>query len=178
MKGAAKLLLSAAVAALLVVACGNSSPAVPEDASNTPSAGAVDGTPTLTPRSETGGLGQVMRPSTPGEVVAGIIDSCTWEPPESGGPVELNLSFTIVNNSKKSVWTTFRVQDSSGTMYRPGGTASEVTVNVGEMGSRTIHTDKFPVGAEDLQLIISARQLGERHRRVKETVPLGQCAQP
>ena len=164
MKGMALLLLPLAVATLFVVACGSSSPAAPADSGDTVAPAASDPKPTA--RSETGGVGQLLERAETGEVLAAIIDSCTWEPVETGGPVELNLSFSVVNNSKKSVWSTFRVQNSSGKMYRPGGTASELTVNIGETGSRTIHTDKFPVGSEDLRLIISGRQLGEVHRVV------------
>ena len=176
MKGTTMLLLPLAVATLFLVSCGNSSPAAPSDTRGAVAPAAPDVKPTA--RSETGGVGQLLEPAEAGEVVAVIIDSCTWEPVEAGGPVELNLSFSVVNNSKKSIWSTFRVQNSSGKMYRPGGTASELTVNIGETGSRTIHTGKFPVGSEDLRLIISGRQLGEVHRVVKEEVALDKCTQP
>ncbi len=169
------LFLRLAVGTLFVVGCGSSSLSAPKDASDSGSPGAVDATPT--PRSETGGIGQILRESPPKEVVEGIIDSCTWEPGAVGGPVELNLSFTVVNNSKQEVWTTFRLQNSSGTMYRPGGRASEISVNVGGRESRTIHTAKFPLGAEDVDLIVSARQLGKSQRVIKEVIPLDQCTQ-
>ena len=68
--------------------------------------------------------------------------------------------------------------NSSGAMYRPGGTGSELTVQIGETDSKSIHTDKFDLGAGDLKLIVSSRQLGERHRVVKEEVPLDNCTQP
>lgn len=175
MWGISMLLLRLAVAATFAVGCGSSSPSVPGDAGSSGSPGAVDPTPTL--RSETGGIGQILHDAAPKEVVEGIIDSCTWEPSAAGGPVELNLSFTVVNNSKQAVWTTFRMQNSSGTMYRPAGRASEISVDVGGRESRTIHTGKFPVGAEDVELIISARQLGKVQRVLKEVVPLDQCTQ-
>ena len=89
----------------------------------------------------------------------------------------LNLTFSVVNNSKKQAWTTFRVMNSTGTMYRPGGTGSELTVNLGETGSKTIFTDKYDVGSDDLTLIVSARQLGETHRVVKEEIPLDNSRQ-
>ena len=60
-------------------------------------------------------------------------------------------------------------------MYRPGGRASEISVDAEERESRTIHTGKFTVGAEDVELIISARQLGKVQRVIKEVVPLDQC---
>ena len=176
MSGMTMLLLQLAVAASIGVGCGSSSLSAPEDAGNSGSPGAVDVTPT--PRSETGGIGQILRPAPPGEVVEGIIDSCTWEPSAVGGPVELNLSFTVINNSKQGVWTTFRMENSDGIMYRPGGRASEISVDVGGTESRTIHTAKFPIGAEDLDLIISARQLGKSQRVVKEIIPLDQCIRP
>ena len=157
MRGMTALFLGLAVAASLVLGCGSVSPSVPEDASNLSSPDAVDAKPAL--RSETGGVDKILFEAEPGTVVQGIIDSCTWKASAAGGPVEVNLSFTVVNNSKQAVWTTFRIQDSSGTMYRPAGRASEISVEVGESESRTIHTGKFPEGAEDLDLIISARQL-------------------
>ncbi len=83
------LFLRLAVGTLFVVGCGSSSLSAPKDASDSGSPGAVDATPT--PRSETGGIGQILRESPPKEVVEGIIDSCTWEPGAVGGPVELNL---------------------------------------------------------------------------------------
>ena len=152
MSGMTMLFLRLAVGTLFVVGCGSSSLSAPKDASDSGSPGAVDATPT--PRSETGGIGQILRESPPKEVVEGIIDSCTWEPGAVGGPVELNL---------RESRTTFRLQNSSGTMYRPGGRASEISVNVGGRESRTIHTAKFPLGAEDVDLIVSCmRPLMER----------------
>ena len=163
MRGFIILLLG--VATSLMVGCGSASPGVTD----------VEATPTL--RSETGGIGQILHDAAPGAVVAGIIDSCTWEATAAGGPVELNVSFTVANKSKQDVWTTFRIQDSSGTMYRPAGRASEISVDVGAKESRSIHTGKFEVGAQDVDLIISARQLGQTQRVIKEIVPLDQCTQ-
>ena len=164
---------------LLAAACGGTAPAAAPaaEATQPPAAEAASGgSPEA--RSETGGVGQVLEKAKAGEVVSAVIDSCTWEPAEAGGPVGLNLTFSVVNNSKKQAWTTFRIMNSTGTMYRPGGTGSELTVDVGETGSKAIFTDKYDVGSDDLTLIVSARQLGETHRVVKEEVPLDNCTQP
>ena len=165
-----------AVMAMLLVACGGSAPAA-SDATMGPEALASTEVGAMA-RSETGGLGQIMEKAQSGEIVSVVIDDCSWGPPEGGGTDGLNLTFSVINNSKKIAWTTFRVMNGSGTMYRPGGTGSELTVQIGETGSRTIHTDKFDLGAGDLKLIVSSRQLGEQHRVVKEEVPLDNCTQP
>ena len=164
------------MAVLLVTACGGTAPAAPA-ATAAPEALAPTGV-SAEARSETGGVGQVLEKAKAGEIVTVAIENCSWGPPEGGGPVGLNLTFSVSNNSKKVAWTTFRVMNSAGTMYRPGGTGSELTVQVGETGSKTLHTDKFDVGAADLKLIVSSRQLGESHRVVKEEVPLDNCTLP
>ena len=171
-----RLAAMGAVAAVLFVACGGSAPAA-SDATTGPEA-PVSTEVGAVARSETGGLGQVMEKAKSGEIVSVVIDQCSWGPPEGGGTDGLNLTFSVINNSKKIAWTTFRVMNSSGAMYRPGGTGSELTVQIGETGSKSIHTDKFDLGAGDLKLIVSSRQLGERHRVVKEEVPLDNCTQP
>ena len=167
------------VAAMLLVACGGSAPAASEapDAATGPEAPASTEVSAMA-RSETGGLGQIMEKAQSGEIVSVVIDDCSWGLPEGGGTDGLNLTFSVINNSKKIAWTTFRVMNGSGAMYRPGGTGSELTVQIGETGSETIHTDKFDLGAGDLKLIVSSRQLGEQHRVVKEEVPLDNCTQP
>ena len=165
-----------AVAAMLLVACGGSAPAA-SDATKGSEASASTEVGAMA-RSETGGLGQIMEKAQSGEIVSVVIDDCSWGPPKGGGADGLNLTFSVINNSKKIAWTTFRVMNASGTMYRPGGTGSELTVQIGETSSKTIHTDKFDLGAGDLKLIVSSRQLGERHRVVKEEVPLDNCIQP
>ena len=179
MKGATGVSVVWILVVLLVAACGGTAPAAAPvaEATQAPAAEAASGSSTEA-RSETGGMGQVLEKAKAGEVVSAVIDSCTWEPADAGGPVGLNLTFSVVNNSKKQAWTTFRVMNSTGTMYRPGGTGSELTVNVGETGTKTIFTDKYDVGSDDLTLIVSARQLGEMHRVVKEELPLDNCAQP
>ena len=167
------------LAALLVTACGGSAPAEPSgsDATAAPESQASS-QGNVEARSETGGVGQVLEKAKAGEIVSVVIESCSWGPPEGGGANGLNLTFSVINNSKKIAWTTFRVMNSSGTMYRPGGTGSELTVQVGETGNKTLQTDKFEVGADDLNLIVSSRQLGEQHRVVKEEVPLNNCTGP
>lgn len=100
------------------------------------------------------------------------IDSCIWEPEEEGGPIQLNLAFTLLNEGSVQRFIRFRVQDTSGTIDRGKGANLGITVNPGETGSRTFRTAKFPVGAQDLTLILS--DFG----RQSQTVPLDQCTQP
>ena len=179
MKGATAFSVVWILVVLLAAACGGTAPAAEPvaEATQAPATEAASGGGTEA-RSETGGLGQMLEKAKTGEVVEAVIDSCTWGPEEAGGPVGLNMTFSVVNNSKKQAWTTFRVMNSTGTMYRPGGTGSELTVNIGEKGSKTIFTDKYDVGSDDLTLIVSARQLGETHRVVKEEIPLDNCTGP
>ena len=178
-KNLSKWTVLGVMAALMITACGGTAPAAPAASEATAAPEAL--TPTgvsAEARSETGGVGQVLEKAKAGEIVTVAIETCSWGHPEGGGPNGLNLTFSVSNNSKKIAWTTFRVMNSTGTMYRPGGTGSELTVQVGETGSKTMHTDKFDVGAADLKLIVSSRQLGESHRVVKEEVPLDNCTQP
>ena len=102
------------------------------------------------------------------------INSCAWEAAEAGGPVELNVSFTVLNNAQESLFATYLVRDSTnpGLFYKPSGFDSSLTVYTGETGERTLRTDKFPVGSETLQLVIAGQ------RRTTENVPLNQCVQP
>ena len=169
------LLIQLALAAAFLVGCGSSSPSVAEVTSDSVTPGALDATPT--PRSFTES-GRPIHNAAAGVSIEGIIDSCTWEPRASGGPVELNLSFSVVNKTKEEVTTTFRIQDGSGAMYRPAGRGNEIGLEAGATDSRTIHTGKFPVGAEDVDLIISAMISGGQLRRVKEVIPLDGCTPP
>ena len=77
------------------------------------------------PRADAGETGQKVRPRSELDVT---IDSCTWEPVEAGGPVELNLTFTIVNNAVESLFATYRVQNSKGSLFRPKGSDSSITI--------------------------------------------------
>ena len=165
MKGIATFLLP--LAAILMVACGSSAPAVPADTSNS-----------VAPVTAAGRSLKALA----GKILETTVDSCTWESSEAGGQVELNVSFSVVNKSEEPIMTTFRVQNSSGTIYRRGGTASDIFVNPGETGNGTIQTGKFPVDAKDLSLIISKRgrpaAKGIPDRIFNEVVPLDQCTQP
>jgi hypothetical protein len=48
-------------------------------------------------------------------------------------------------------------------------------VNDGESGARTLITDKFGVGSEDINLVVSIERFQDR---THETVPVGQCTGP
>ena len=159
--------------AALVGACGG---AAPSDGDNGASGEAeTREAPKLlitpgSPRARAGETGQRVRPPSELEIT---IDSCTWEPMAAGGPVELNLSFTIRNNAPESLYATYRVQDKARTtFFRPKGFDQSITIYTKESDSRTLNTDKFEVGADDLELVIAGQ------RRTTDIVPLDNCTQP
>ena len=82
--------------------------------------------------------------------------------------VLLNLTFTIVNNAVESLFATYRVQNSKGSLFRPKG----ITIYTKKSDRRTLHTDKFPVGSEDLVLVIAGQ------RRTTDIIPLESCTTP
>ena len=170
MRGMALFLIIAA--ATFLGACGGAAaePANQDGAGGgaTPDAPRLKITPG-TPRARAGETGQRVRPPSELEVT---IDSCTWEPAEAGGPVELNLRFTVQNNAHESLFATYRVQNSTGTIFRPKGFDSSMTVYTGKSDGRTLHTGKFEVGAGDLELVIAGQ------RRTTHIVPIDQCTQP
>ena len=98
-----------------------------------------------------------------------FIDSCTWESPKSDGPLDLNLTFSIVNNAPTTLFATYRIQDSKGNIFRPRGWGSSITIYAKESDSRTLRTNKFHVGAFDLELVIAVQ------RGAISVVPLGIC---
>ena len=158
------------VLAVLIMACGGSSSAETE---STGSAGA-DSAPQLqltpaTPRADAGETGERVRPPSELDIT---IDNCTWEPVEAGGPVELNLTFSITNNAPESLFATYRVQDSKGNIFRPKGFESSITIYTKESDGRTLNTDKFEVGATDLELVIAGQ------RRTTDIIPLENCTRP
>ena len=170
MRGMALFLI--VVASAFLGACGGA--AAEPGSQNSAGVGAATEAPRLqitpgTPRARAGETGQRVRP--PSELVV-TIDSCTWESVEPGGPVELNLSFNVKNNAHESLYATYRVQNSTGTLFRPKGFESSMTVYTGESDGRTLHTGKFEVGADDLELVIAGQ------RRTTDVVPLNQCSQP
>ncbi len=159
------------VLAVLIMACGGSSSAETE---STGSAGAGSApqlqlTP-ATPRADAGETGERVRPPSELDIT---IDNCTWEPVEAaGGPVELNLTFSITNNAPESLFATYRVQDSKGNIFRPKGFESSITIYTKESDGRTLNTDKFEVGATDLELVIAGQ------RRTTDIIPLENCTRP
>ena len=160
--------------AVFVAACGGaaSGPNEQESAGAGTSgvAGGVQITPAA-PRITAGETGQRVRPPSELDIT---IDSCTWAPSEPGGPVELNVSFTVVNDAPESLFATFLIRDqiNPGLFYKPPGSKSALTVYTKETDSRTFHTDKFPVGSETLNLVIAGQ------RRTTENIPLDNCTQP
>jgi len=84
----------------------------------------------------------------------------------------LNLTFTIVNNAVESLFATYRVQNSKGSLFRPKGSGSSITIYTQKSDSRTLHTDKFPSGSEDLELVIAGQ------RRTTDIIPLESCTTP
>ena len=164
-------IVTVAAIAVMLMACGGS--ASPEGESNSGSASAGNApqlqlTP-ATPRADAGETGERVRPPSELDVT---IDSCTWEPVEAGGPVELNLTFSITNNAPESLFATYRVQDSKGNIFRPKGFESSITIYTKESDGRTLNTDKFEVGATDLELVIAGQ------RRTTDIIPLENCTGP
>ena len=171
MRGISLVLLLTSIMTL-AGACGGSSAS--QDEQGTGAAGGTVDAPQLgitpgTPRSRAGETGQRVRP--PSELVV-TIDNCTWEPVEAGGPAELNLTFTIQNNAPESLFATYRVQNGTGSIFRPKGFDSSITIYTTESDSRTINTDKFEVGSTDLQLVIAGQ------RRTTDIIPLDNCTRP
>ena len=163
-------LIFRACAVLVVIsisACSNSA----SPTSQTP------GTPVSTQDSaDTLGAGQTAFGI--GRELEGIditIDECVWQQPSGGGDPEINVTFTLNNASGEQLFTTYRLQNSSGTIYKKAGVGGDLTVNDGESGARTLTTDKFDVGSEDLDLIVSIERFQDR---THETVPVGQCTGP
>ena len=174
MRRMAMLLAPAAFAAVFVVACGSS--AAPSSEEGGAGVGAtIAAKPTVIAR----GSG-LDRPALQRAVVDEppdmevTIDSCTWEANEAGGPVELNVTFSVLRLGPESLFATFRVHDKNNTslLYRPTGFDSGLTAGPGETTTKSLHTSKFPVGSPDLELVIS----GQRRKTV--TFPLDNCTQP
>ena len=164
----------AGILAVSLAACGGTASGPNEQesavAESSGGAGAVQITPAK-PRITAGETGQRVRPPSELDIT---IDSCTWEPSEPGGPMELNVSFTVVNNAPENLFATFLIRDQidPGLFYKPPGSKSALSVNTKETANRTFHTDKFPVGSETLNLVIAGQ------RRTTENIPLENCTQP
>ena len=172
MKRFALLLVSLAATAVVGAACGGAAAQPSAQDSAVASAPREQQSVKITPgspRADAGETGQRLRPPSELDVT---IDSCTWEPVEAGGPVELNLTFTIENNAAESLFATYRVQNSKGTLFRPKGFDSSITIYTKKSDGRTLHTDKFPAGSEDLELVIAGQ------RRTTDITPLDSCTTP
>ena len=96
-----------------------------------------------------------------------VIDSCGWEEGD-----DLQLQFTIENTEDVLRFGNFRLQSSTGTIYRPPGVKSDISVPPGETRQYRANTDKFPRGSVDLSLVVSDA------RRESHTESLGTCAHP
>ena len=84
----------------------------------------------------------------------------------------MNVAISVINTSEEAVFVSFLVRDSSGDFYKPPESDSSITVYPGEAGSHVLQTDKFPVGADDLELVVS----GFLYPSL--TIPLEQCTHP
>ena len=102
------------------------------------------------------------------------IDSCTWAANEADGPVELNVTFTVVRLGPESLFATYRVADSNNPsqVYKPPGSKANLTAYPDAPATESLSTTKFEVGTEGLELIIS----GQRRKTVK--FPLDACTGP
>ena len=171
MKRTAWLLVFAGIAVASLTACGGaSSDTKQEEGAAAPVAGGVQITPAA-PRASGGETGQRVRPPSELDIT---IDSCTWEPEEPGGPIGLKVSFTVVNNAPENLFATFLIRDqiNPGLFYKPPGSKSALPVETKQTDSRSLFTDKFPVGSETLNLVIAGQ------RRTTENIPLENCTQP
>lgn len=168
------LLALAAVAAIFVVACGSS--ASPIDGNG----GAGEGGAAAAEPTAIGRGSGLDRPALQRAVVDEppdmevTIDSCTWEPTEAGGPVELNVTFTVVRLGPESLFATYRVADKNNTslVYKPPGSKANLTAYPDAPAVESLNTTKFEVGSQNLELIIS----GQRRKTV--SFPLDNCTQP
>ena len=155
------------ISALFLMACaGSAAPASPtQDTSTT--------TPTTANELRTGQTAMGIERDLEGIDIR--IDECAWSQPDGGGDPEINVTFTLNNSSGEQLFTTYRLQNSSGTIYKKAGVGGDLTVNNGEPGARTLTTDKFDVGSEDIDLVVSIERFQDR---THETVPVGQCTGP
>ncbi len=159
-------LLTSVAVIMLLAACGGVAATTPAEESPTP-------TPTSDNPTGAGqtafGIGREL------EGVDIAIDECAWTQPDGGGDPELNVTFTLDNASGELLFVTYRLQNSSGTIYKQAGAAGDLTVTDKESGSRTMSTDKFDVGSTDIDLIVSIERFQDR---THETIPLGECSGP
>lgn len=169
-------ILLASTALIFAAACGSSAPgaaATPtQDVNATPGVQQGGNLPKAREQVYQFTTGRVGDRAAFGRVVT--IDSCTWEPREAGGPVQLNVAFSVLNLESVQRYARYRVQNSTGTIFRDTGSRSDssITVKGGDTVSRTFHTTKFPVGSQDLSLVFTDAG------RKSLTVPLDQCTQP
>lgn len=160
--------LLASTVLIITAACGSSAPGT-ATTTLTVDVNATPGAPATSAFTASGKL------RLPFEMVV-TIDSCTWKPEEAGGPVGLNLAFTVFYDpnspGRPEVFTSFRVQNTTGSIYKPRESQSTATLSKGETVSRNFHTAKFPVESQDLALVISP------DGRLHGTFPLDQCTEP
>ena len=166
-------LVAMTCAIAFVLACGAG------DAQLNPGGDAADAVTTTAPQTagSTPGVREGAGQTTlgRGRAPSGLditITGCAWEPGEAGASGELSVTFSVRNEENVLRFASFRVQNSSGTIYRPSGTASSISVSARGTAERSLHTDKFPAGSEDLVLVVSDA------RRDSESFPLGQCTTP
>ena len=156
-----------ALAVMLLMACGGAAAPAPQPLET------LEPTTTSEVTLKTGhtamGIGREL------EGVEITIDQCAWTKPEGGGDPEISVSFMLNNRSGEQIFTTYRLQNSSGTFYKKAGVGGDLTVNDGESGARTLTTDKFEVGSEDIDLIVSIERFQDR---THQTIPLGECTPP
>ena len=92
------------------------------------------------------------------------IDSCTWAANEAGGPVELNVDFTVVRLGPESLFATYRVEDTNSSLiYKPLGSKANLTAYPDAPAVESLSTSRFEVGSTGLELVIS----GQRRKTVR-----------
>ena len=122
----------------------------------------------ITPREPRAAPREKTQPANKWDIT---IENCTWEPMETGGPIELNLTFSITNNTSKSLSTRYWIQDSKGNIFSPKSVGEHA-----DQHRRTLNTNKFKAGATDLKLELELMMVnGER---TTEVIPLENCTQP
>ena len=100
------------------------------------------------------------------------VDECAWTQPDGGGDPELNVTFTLDNDSRRAAIHHLQAPEQFRDYYRAGA-AGDLTVNDKDSGTRTMSTDKFDVGSTDIDLIVSIERFQDR---THETISLEKCS--
>ena len=93
-----------------------------------------------------------------------VILTCGWVDGD-----DLRLEFSIENTEDELRFGNFRLQNTTGSIYRPPGVKSDISIPTAETREYSVNTDTFPRGPGDVSLVVSDG------RRESHTVPLEKC---